>query len=198
MTVPVELDLDALSLERGAHDSPEDGMCMMEAVAYIADEPFSDRPECASPVLGSFLRGWNDQLDHEDRQRLKPYIPEVVGTADDGQDDERAWLLVDYLIRTYTPAWLDLAGLDEHAAALREHPRIDSEERVASVTPLIQPAKQDAWGAAGGAAWGAAGAAAWGAAWDALEPTVEELQAHVWDELLPALIDPSEAEDGDA
>jgi hypothetical protein len=56
------LDLDTLTLQKGAHDSPDAGMCVMEAVAYISGEPFSDHPACASPILSAFLRRWNDDL----------------------------------------------------------------------------------------------------------------------------------------
>lgn len=49
------LDLDTLTLHAGRH-SPGDEMCVMEAVAYIAGEPWSDHPECACPVIATFLR----------------------------------------------------------------------------------------------------------------------------------------------
>ena len=74
------LNLDELHLEHGAHAKPDDGMCVMEAVAYIAGEPWSDTPECASPVIGAFLRSWNDSLDDDTRQSLKPYITRLVGS----------------------------------------------------------------------------------------------------------------------
>lgn len=32
------LDLDTLVLESGKHESPKDGFCIMEAVAYFAHE----------------------------------------------------------------------------------------------------------------------------------------------------------------
>lgn len=59
MSIVNPLDLDTLQLAFGGHD-PGDDMCVMEAVAYLAGEPWSDRPECASPVIGAFLRSWND------------------------------------------------------------------------------------------------------------------------------------------
>jgi hypothetical protein len=40
------LDYDTLTLEAGAHEGPEDGMCVMEAVAFMAGEPFSDLFQC--------------------------------------------------------------------------------------------------------------------------------------------------------
>jgi hypothetical protein len=39
------------TLSHGSHDRREDGMCLMEAVAFLAGERHSDRPVCACPVL---------------------------------------------------------------------------------------------------------------------------------------------------
>ena len=36
------LDLDSLELASGGHSSPDKGMCVMEAVAFMAGEPFSE------------------------------------------------------------------------------------------------------------------------------------------------------------
>ena len=52
----MKLDLETLELKVGAHSSPNDGMCVMEAVAYIAREPWSDHPVCVSPAIASFMR----------------------------------------------------------------------------------------------------------------------------------------------
>src|SRR6185312_3074701 len=69
----------ALSL--GAHGNVKDGMCAMEAVAYVAREPWSDHPECACPVLSAFMRSWNDGLPDDERTSLLlPLIPRLVGT----------------------------------------------------------------------------------------------------------------------
>ena len=50
----------------------------------LADEPFSDAPECAEPVIAAFLRALNDRLGHHERQRLVPYAAAVVGTRGAG------------------------------------------------------------------------------------------------------------------
>lgn len=63
------LDLDTLTLAEGSHPDPDAGMCVMEAVAYFAHEPHSDHPACVSPVIGAFLRRWNDDLDDDGRQK---------------------------------------------------------------------------------------------------------------------------------
>jgi hypothetical protein len=166
--------LDEIELAHGAHDNFSKGVCAVELVSWLADEPFSDRPECVSPVLGQFLRSWNDALDDEGRQKLKPYLARAISTSSDGRDEERAWLCTDWLVRVCAPAWLDLAGVKEAPAALRALPPIVSSEVAARAQPTIDQARKAgdaawaaAWAAAGDAARAAARAAAWAAAWAA-------------------------------
>ena len=59
-----------LTLSKGKHDSPEDGACVMELASMLAGEPFSDHPESVCPVIGSFLRAYNDRIDDARRQDL--------------------------------------------------------------------------------------------------------------------------------
>lgn len=47
----------------------------------LAEEPFSDRPRNASPVVGAFLRTYNDGLDDERRQDLYSLASQIVGSA---------------------------------------------------------------------------------------------------------------------
>ena len=110
-----ELDawFDSLELARGAHNTPGDGMCWMEAVAFLAGENFSDHPECVSPVIASFGRSWQDALNNDDRQRLiKPLFFDVLGTRTNNPavESELAWMATDWLVRVHTPAWLRPAG----------------------------------------------------------------------------------------
>lgn len=42
---------EVATLSKGDHNSIEDGMCVMEAVAYVAGEPWSDAPACAGDAL---------------------------------------------------------------------------------------------------------------------------------------------------
>ena len=51
--------LAGLSLKSGAH-SPDSTFCVMEAVAFVAGEEWSDHPVCACPVISAFMRAWND------------------------------------------------------------------------------------------------------------------------------------------
>jgi hypothetical protein len=68
-------------LRRGKHASPEKGVCVMELASMLAGEPFSDRPQTVCPVLGAYLRSYNDVIDDERRQDLYRYAAEAIGTA---------------------------------------------------------------------------------------------------------------------
>ena len=46
----------------------------------LAAEPFSDEPQCVCPVIGEFLRTYNDQVDDARRQDLLTYAALVVDT----------------------------------------------------------------------------------------------------------------------
>ena len=96
--------LDTLVLDSGGHEGWEHGACVMEAVAYVAGEPHSDHPACASRVITSFCMSWNDALrsDEERDRLLKPLIPKIVGTRTTAEDEEtRAWMHITY--RKETP-----------------------------------------------------------------------------------------------
>ena len=168
--------LPLIHLASGSHDTPEDGVCLLEAAAYLAGEPHSDHPCCVSPVLGAAGRALNDVLPDARRQALTLLLPSIIGTAGDGHDQARGLMAADWLIRTYTPTWLRLADLDQHAATLENLPPITTWDQVETATHALRAAVAAARDAAGAAARAAAGAAARDAAWAALQPTVDLLQ----------------------
>lgn len=150
--MPRTLNLDTLQLAKGGHSNPDDGLCLLELTAYLAGENHSDHPECASPVLAEFGRNINDRFDDDRRQLLKPLAEQMIGTAGDGLDETRGYLALDWLIRTYTPAWLDLAGLTAEAAELRALRRIVDLAAAQAAGPVVR-AGADKARAAGAAAW---------------------------------------------
>lgn len=134
--------LKNIHLAKGYHPIKTPGeWCLMEAAAYIAGEPWSDHPKCVSTVLTAYGMALNDSLDDDQRQKLIPFIPRMLGTANDGQDEARSYLALDWLMRTYTPAWLDLAGLTAEATALREHPQIMDTEALHSIRSAASAAR---------------------------------------------------------
>src|SRR5262245_38350706 len=117
----VEKFISSLNLKHGSHSTPDEGMCALEAVAFVSGEKHSDHPKCASKVIGAFLRSWNDSLNDGRRQMLKPYVLRLVGTAaDKATERKRAYLAIDWYVRTFAPTWLELANLHEPAQTLRE------------------------------------------------------------------------------
>ncbi|HZE04912.1 MAG TPA: hypothetical protein VE127_06800 [Solirubrobacteraceae bacterium] len=77
----VEPSYQTVRLAPGRHRAPRFGVCVMELASMLAHQPFSDRPENASPVIGAFLRTYNDGLDDERRQDLYPLASLIVGSA---------------------------------------------------------------------------------------------------------------------
>jgi hypothetical protein len=156
----MKINLDRLAalppLAKGAHKSPEAGACIMEAVAYIAGEPWSDHPECACPVITAFLVAWNDGLPDDERDALlRPLVPRIVGTrGSNALECRRSLMGADWLVRVHTPAWLRLAKLDAQAAALEALPELTDMAQCPSLMGPLEAARQDA-----NAAWAAAGAA---------------------------------------
>ncbi len=154
--------IDGIELEKSAHSS-DSAFCVMEAVAYVAGEPWSDHPRCACPVLTSFMTSWNDALSDADRQRLKAYIPRLVGTRSTPEvEAARSWMACDWLVRTFAVMWLRQAGLREHADAVAALPELTSKELLGSALPTIEETRASAsaaWCTARTAAWGVDGAA---------------------------------------
>ena len=97
--------------------------------------------------------------------------------GDDATEERRALLACDWLVRVYSPAWLDLLpSLTPHAAALRELPEVVGLPDAAGAAAGYA-ARAAAEDAAEGAAWNAA----WNAARTALRPTMETLQQSALD-----------------
>ena len=69
-----------VKLARGKHPSSDHGVCVMELASMLAGEPFTDHPRSVCPVIGAFLRSYNDRLDERWRQDLYEFAAKVVGT----------------------------------------------------------------------------------------------------------------------
>lgn len=74
-----------IRLGKGKHRSPHEGACVMELASMLAGEAFSDHPASVCPVIGSFLRAYNDSIDDERRQDLYVCASKVVGSR--GSED---------------------------------------------------------------------------------------------------------------
>jgi hypothetical protein len=96
-----------ITLSKGKHGSPEDGACVMELASILAGEPFSDRPQSVCPVIGSFLRAYNDRIDDGRRQDLYAYAAKVVGSrASEDVQHARAERLRAWALELHWSTWL--------------------------------------------------------------------------------------------
>jgi hypothetical protein len=200
------IDLDNIAIRKGSHGSFREGGCVMELVSYMADEPWSDSPDCACPVLSEFLRRWNDDMNDEDRQILKPLIPKMVGSKSTIEiESKRRELISDWFFRVNVPAWLELADLKEYANAGRQKGMAADWQAARSAARAAAGAagytagynaRAAAWAASLAASLSAASHAAWAAAWAAsladasayLLPTKRMLQQSCLD-LINELLD---------
>jgi hypothetical protein len=121
------LDFDTLVLRSGVHTSPSDGVSLMEAVSALAGEPWSNSPSCTSPVIAAYAHSFSDWLPDDERQRLKVYIPRLVGTAEPDLELRRAFACADSAVRVFTPLAFRAAGLVEEAARLGALAPVDGE-----------------------------------------------------------------------
>lgn len=94
----------------------------------LAGEPFTDRPASACPVIGSFLRCYNDSIDDSRRQSLYEYASKIVGS--------RASAAVQQARTAHVTAWAEhmqrrrrvrfLAGTPLRALGRMRKPPIDA------------------------------------------------------------------------
>jgi len=165
----------AYTLRHGGHFTRDEGMCLLEAVAFLAGEPHSDAPECACPVLSAYGRKLNDVMgkgpagDALRAKYLSDIAPMLVGTFASTHEVERrrAYLLTDRAVRVIAPMALDAAGLCAHAATLRALAPVTDAFTARAATLAARAATLAARAAAYAAE--AAEAAAWAAA-EAAEP----------------------------
>jgi hypothetical protein len=118
-----------VTLGHGKHTSPEKGACVMELASMLAGESFSDHPVSVCPVIGSFLRAYNDSVDQNRRQDLYAYAATVVGsTRSAAVQRARAERLAAWTSQTpgcapeipthrwtrwFRPAWRGVIGLED-------------------------------------------------------------------------------------
>jgi hypothetical protein len=92
----------------------------MEMVSYIANEPWSDHPECVCPVLTKYAIRINDRSDDETRQKLKGLITKLVGTrSNEATEKTRAEFFTYWAVTVTLPLLTDALDLPEVSTKLR-------------------------------------------------------------------------------
>src|SRR5687768_11283463 len=105
--------LETANLLKGSHNAAEGVGCVMNWSNFLAGDSGAsdDHPWVRLPIR-RLLIVLNDRLGDEDRQRLKPYVAKVLGTASAPEVERaRAWMAAGVAIRTVSPMSLELAGL---------------------------------------------------------------------------------------
>src|SRR3990167_1871303 len=167
MTAQEKMDLTKLVLKHGGHQ-PGEEMCVMEAVAFMAGEPWGDMPACACPVVANAARIINDRIADDDLRTevLRPLLSKFIGSKA-GRDVmvKRAFIAADYAVRVFAPIALEYLGeklnkpvLIEGAAKLRGLVSIVDRTTALNARDVVREVRADA--AAAPAACAAAAAAA--------------------------------------
>ena len=162
MNTDIETKLTGIILKEGAHDSISDGMCAMEAVAWLAGEPHSDAPACACPVVAKFVTRLNDRIsdDVTRTELLRPILPKIIGTRA-GREAmiKRGFIAADYAVRVFSPMALEARGGMDAAKALRAARIIVDPETALEGAAVAYAVANAAYAAASSAAYAAYAAA---------------------------------------
>jgi len=150
------------TLTHGAHATRDDGMCLMEAVAYLAGEPHTDSPACACRVLTAYAISLNDAMgagpdgDALRARYLHDLAPMLVGSKSTLEVERaRAVVLADHAMRVFVPLALESAGLNNEAARLRMLGAV-MDGKFSEAARAVVTAAGDAAKTAAKAAWDAA------------------------------------------
>jgi hypothetical protein len=122
------VNYQTIKLSKGKHTSAEDGACVMELASMLAGEQFSDHPASVCPVIGSFLRAYNDSVDDSRRQDLYGYASRVVGTRALGEVQRvRAERLLQWAAELRQRRWTRVILPPRlRAVGLHRHPPLDA------------------------------------------------------------------------
>lgn len=113
------------TLDANSHTPPDSlhadiFCCVMEAVAYVTGEPWSDHPQCADPLITNLCMGLNDGLDDDERDNLIPLIPRIAGSrGSHALEERRGVATLDFLAHEVMPPILRAADA-KRAASLFE------------------------------------------------------------------------------
>ncbi len=192
-------ELDRLELVSGLGEPGSGRMCIMALVARLAGEGHTDSPACASSLVRAFAIPINDHMPRPVRQRLKPFAPRILGTAD-GREEARAALLRRALAEEILPA-LQAASRTSTRPAERRLGRLWDRLRRTMlerrVRLLLEPAPAPRGREADLELAGAAGRLmAWSARERACEPRAAERCWAMALDLLDRLCDPDRVADG--
>jgi hypothetical protein len=134
--------LSGVELRNGAGSCVDDGMCAMQAVAWlggeIKDGHLTDAPQCACRVVRPWVISANDNWSKMDRQKLLAIVPLLVGSrASLDVEVKRMYHFADFAIRTAVPFILEKAGWPDLAARLRAVERVTDNATAERAKPEV-------------------------------------------------------------
>lgn len=131
-------------VKAGSLSDPDPEACALEMRDFVAGEQ-QDVPRCVSPILGMYALYLNSDIPNDLKQRLQQLIPSLLCTSDDALDERRGFMTMDWMIRTWLPAWLDLVpSCAEDARNLRELGQIMDLASARRARPVIRQANDTA------------------------------------------------------
>jgi hypothetical protein len=105
------MELKTYQLGVSAH-APGNVGCVNEIAAMLADEPWSDKPLCVSPVLGAMAMAYNDAFADDEALRNDEFAQELpwilVGTNSDEHEQQRIFIAIQAIARCYWHLYSDL------------------------------------------------------------------------------------------
>ena len=155
-------------LARGCHALDADEMCVMEAVAFVTHQTWTDHPSCVCPVLGAFMRAWNDGLpDSERTALLLPLIPRLVNTRGSiALERRRAVMAADWLISPAPSHGCALRNSTSRPTSSARFPRSPTLRNTPLLLPALTAVRRDVAAARDPAGnlscWDTTGSAAYG------------------------------------
>ncbi len=156
------MDLSTVVLGKGSHKSVEYGVCAMELVSYMNNEPFSDSPACVCTVIASMVRRLNDRIpdDVMRTELLKPILSKLIGTAGSKElQIRRGYAAANAAIHEFAPMAFDSSKRSDLAEKLRAAPQIVDKESAITARDIACGVRKEAAAAADAAAADAAYAA---------------------------------------
>src|SRR5581483_7404776 len=129
-----EIDLEKLVLRHGSHNPAAKGTppeqveaCVMEMVAYLAGESWSDKPKCACPVITAAMITMNDRISSDERRSrvMRPLIRVVTGTrSTKAVEKKRGYFAADHAVHVRMVKVLRRLGREAEAKLIEEIPPI--------------------------------------------------------------------------
>lgn len=136
-----KIDVQQLATLRLGRGTMGPDPCVMQAIARITGDTktmretakhvaiqdarwagrTTDRPSCVDPALTTLGITINDSLPDESRQRLRAFIPRLIGTRDDGHANARAIVALNAFRE-----WIVVHAPEEVADSARSIPTITS------------------------------------------------------------------------